>query len=115
MERKYAKAVMQQDVPTLERILADDFVAISSRGEVRNKVQEMDDIKPNPDYKLENFALDDVDVRVFGGVAVVTGRSTLKASFKGKSSTSNFRYSRVYAKRRDRWEVVSQQLTRMAV
>lgn len=113
LERTYAEAVMRQDVSTLERILADDFIATSSRGEVRNKSQEMDDIKPNPDYAMEAFNLDDVKVRIFGDTAIVTGRSTLKASYKGRSSTSLFRYTRVYAKRKGKWQVVSQQLTRI--
>jgi ketosteroid isomerase-like protein len=113
LEHMYADAVRRQDVSVLERILADDFIATSSRGEVRNKSQEIDDIKPNPDYALEAFNLDDINVRIFRDTAIVTGRSTLKASYKGQSSTSGFRYTRVYAKRKGRWQVVSQQLTRM--
>ena len=70
----------------LERILADDFIATSSRGEVRNKSREIDDIKPNPDYAMEAFNLDEMNVRIFGDTAIVTGRSTLKASYKGQSS-----------------------------
>lgn len=116
-ERSYAEAVLRQDVPTLERLLADDFIATSSRGEVRNKSQEIDDIKPSskpdPDYAMEDFKLDDVNVRIFGETAIVTGRSTLKVSYKGQSGTSLFRYTRVYAKRKGRWQVVAQQLTRL--
>jgi ketosteroid isomerase-like protein len=113
LERLYAEAVTRQDVATLDRILADDFIATSSRGEVRNKSHEIDDIKPNPDYALEAFKLDDLNVRIFGEMAIITGRSTLKAGYKGQSSPSLFRYTRVYAKRKGRWQVVSQQLTRL--
>src|ERR1051325_3067211 len=86
LERNYAEAVMRQDVPALERILADDFIATSSRGGVRNKREEIDHIKPNPDYVMKGFDLDDVSVRVFGDAAIATGRSTLKASYKGRDS-----------------------------
>lgn len=113
MERVYRDAVMQQDVATLGRILADDFIATSSRGEIREKAKEIDDIKPSPDYKMEAFNLDDMNVRIFGDTAIVTGRSTLQVAFKGQSNTSRFRYTRVYVKRNGRWQAVAQQLTRM--
>jgi ketosteroid isomerase-like protein len=113
LESQYETAVAHQDVEALDQILADDFVAISSRGEVRTKKLEIDDIRPSPDYKLESFKIDESKLRIFGSVIVVTGRSTLQASFRGNSSKSVFRYTRVYAKRGQKWQVVSQQLTRV--
>ena len=55
----YRDAIMRQDVAAVGRILADDFLATSSRGEIRDKVREMDDIKPSPDFKMEGFSLPD--------------------------------------------------------
>jgi ketosteroid isomerase-like protein len=117
LERIYAEAVVRQDIKTVGRILADDFVATSSRGELRNKAQETDDIKPalkpDPDFAMEAFDLDHVNVRMFGDMAIVTGRSTLKVCYTGQSSTAMFRYTHVYARRKHRWAAVSQQLTRI--
>src|ERR1051325_7342254 len=90
-EQKYRDAVMRQDVGAVGRILADDFIATSSRGEIRDKAKEIDDIKPTPDFKMEGFDLDDLDVRIFGDTAIVMGRSTLQVAFRGKSNTSVFR------------------------
>lgn len=113
IEGKYADAVKRQDTLALGNILADDFIAISSRGEVRNKAQEIADIKASPDFAVEAFELDHLNVRVFKGTAVVIGRSKLKVSYKGQSSTSQFRYTRVYLKRRSGWQAIAQQLTRI--
>ncbi len=113
IEGRYRDAVMRQDVAAVGRILADDFIATSSRGEIRDKAKELDDIKPSPDFKMEAFNLDDLSVRIFGDAAVVTGRCTLQVAFKGKSGTSVFRYTRVYVKRNGQWQVAAQQLTRM--
>lgn len=113
LERQYRDAVMRQDIAAVGRILADDFIATSSRGEIRDKAKEIDDMRPSPDFKMEAFNLDDINVRIFGDTAVVTGRSTLQVAFKGKSGTTLFRYTRVYVKRNGRWQVVAQQLTRM--
>src|ERR1044071_4635583 len=113
LEQKYRDAVMRQDVAAVSNLLADDFVATSSRGEIRDKAREVDDIRPTPEFKMEAFDLDDINVRACGGTAVVTGRSRLQVAFKGKSNTGLFRYTRVYVKRNGGWQVVAQQLTRL--
>jgi ketosteroid isomerase-like protein len=115
LEQKYEEAVLKGQVSSLETLLADDFTAISSRAEIRNKTQEIDDIKPqaDSDYSMEAFKLDEIKVRIVGNAAVVTGRSTLQVSFRGRSSKSVFRYTRVYAKRKNQWRMISQQLTRV--
>jgi len=113
MERAYRDAAMRQDIAAINRILADDFIATSSRGETRDKAREIDDIRPSSDYTMEGFDLDDINVRVFGETTVATGRSTLRAAFRGRSNTSVFRYTRVYVKRGGEWQVVAQQLTRI--
>ena len=113
LERAYGEAVARGDLKGVGGILADDFVATSSRGEMRSKAAELEDMKPSPDFVTEAFDLDDINVRVFGKTAVVTGRSTLKVAYKGKSNTSVFRYTRVYVKRGGRWQAVAQQLTRL--
>lgn len=112
-EASYAEAVKRQDTLALSTLLADDFVAISSRGEVRNKAQEIDDIKASPDFSVEAFDLDDLNMRIFKGTAVVTGRSKLEVTYKGQRSTTRFRYTRVYLKRKSRWQLIAQQLTRI--
>ena len=113
LERAYGEAVARGDLKGVAGILADDFVATSSRGEMRSRTAELEDMKPSPDFVMEGFDLDDINVRVFGKTAVVTGRSTLKVAYKGKSNTSVFRYTRVYVKRGGRWQAVAQQLTRL--
>jgi ketosteroid isomerase-like protein len=113
IEQIYRDAVARQDVAALDRTLADDFVATSSRGEIRNKMQEIDDIKPSPDFVTEGFDLDDIKVRIFDNTAIVTGRSVLKVKYKGQSNTTAFRYTRVYVKRKGSWQAVAQQLTRL--
>jgi len=116
LERSYAEAVRRQDVAALKEILAEDFIATSSAGEIRNRTQEIEDIKPvqpSPDFVLEGFDLDDINVRVIGSAAIVTGRSILKVNYKGQKTNGLFRYTRVYVKRKNRWQAVSQQLTRL--
>jgi ketosteroid isomerase-like protein len=110
-EALYADAVKRQDVTALQTILADDFLATSSRGEVRNRAMELDDIKPTHEYSIDDFRLDDVRVRVFDNTAIVIGRQILEIRYNRQPLTTLFRYTRVYVKRGDRWQAVAQQLT----
>jgi len=53
-------------------------------------------------------------VRLYGDVAVVTGRATPKGIADGREFGEPIRYSRVYVKRDGRWQVVLFQQTRIA-
>lgn len=110
-ENQYADAVKRQDMSALQSILAEDFIATSSRGELRNKAMELDDLKPNSDYSIDSFQVDGLRVRVFDNTAIVTGRQILVVLYNHQPFTSLFRYTRVYLKRANRWQVVAQQLT----
>jgi ketosteroid isomerase-like protein len=113
LENRYAEAVRRQDVAALEELLAEDFMATSSRAEMRDRAAEVADVKGSPDFVLEAFDLDDMKVRSYGDAAVATGRSILKVKYRGQSNTSEFRFTRVYVRRNGKWQVVAQQLTRL--
>jgi len=110
-EALYADAVTRQDVSALQTLLADDFLATSSQGELRNRAMELDDLKPNPGYSIEGFRLDDIRVRVFDNTAVVMGRQILEIRYNRQPYTTLLRYTRVYVKRGERWLIEAQQLT----
>ena len=110
-EAQYANAVKRQDIPALQSMLAEEFLATSSRGELRNKAMELDDLKPNPGFSIDDFQLDDIRVRVFDNTAIVTGREILEVRYNKQPLTSLLRYTRVYVKRATGWQIVAQQLT----
>ena len=110
-EALYANAVKRQDIPALQSLLAEEFLATSSRGELRNKAMELDDLKPNPGYSIDDFRLDDIRVRLFDNTAIVTGREILEVRYNKQPLTSLLRYTRVYVKRASGWQIVAQQLT----
>ena len=110
-EAVYANAVKRQDIAALQSMLAEEFLATSSRGELRNEAMELDDLKPNPEYSMDDFRLDDIRVRVFDNTAIVTGREILEVRYNKQPLTNLLRYTRVYVKRAAGWQIVGQQLT----
>jgi ketosteroid isomerase-like protein len=115
LEEAYERAVRDQDRAALEELLADDFVATSSRAELRDKAAEIADIVPPAaaGWTTEQFTLSEVVVRPVGTAAIATGRSELTASGPNGRATLRFRFMRVYAQRNGKWRIVTQQLTRI--
>lgn len=65
----------------------------------------------SPEYDLESLVNDEIQVRVFGDVALATARGTAKGRYQGQDASGQFRYLRVWIKRRGRWQAVAAQST----
>jgi len=112
LEREWDAAIVRKDVATLERILSPDFVYIDSVGGVNPRAALLEGIK-NSEAVMEPFETEDVSVRIYGDTAVLTGRFTQKASYKGKIFSGQFRYTDVYVKRGSSWQAVSAHASRI--
>lgn len=107
LNQEYVAAFMNADVEWYQEHLADDFVCIESDGSVLNKNQFLQNTAKGPD--VDDYMLHEVDVRIYGGVALVqaTGSWTGKDKSKGIS-----RYTDVYVKSDNVWKAISAQITR---
>jgi peptidylprolyl isomerase len=75
LEREWFDAVVKNDVATLNRIFADDFIAMSSDGSFLTKI-EMIDLLTSGRIKIDELKVDEFKLRLYGNTAVVTGRAT---------------------------------------
>ncbi len=112
MERDWAKAVVDRDPAVIERIEADDFIGWDFEGQPYTKAENIQALEGGY-WITASLDLDDVKARVYGDAAVVTSRVTRKGRFRDQDLTGQFRWTRVYAQRRGRWELVAQQSTRI--
>ena len=120
LEEQLAKAVVRGDREFFERTLAEDFTHTSHTGAFKTKAQWMAESKFSDARqkagatRYDAFELDQLDVRLYGDTAVVTGRSTPKGTTaKGEPIAGQFRFLRVWAKRQGRWQAVAFQGTRI--
>lgn len=102
-------SLMKKDRATMERLYADDYMYTHSNGRVLNKAQEIAEAM-SPDQAWTAHKSDDMKVRLFGNVAVVTGVSTLTGSAKGYVAGPR-RFTEVWVKRSGRWQQVGGQST----
>lgn len=102
-------SLIKKDRATMERYYAADYSYTHSNGTVLNKAQEIE-TSMSPDQAWTNHKSEDVKVRVFGNVAIVTGLSTLTGSAKGYASGGR-RFTEIWVKRNGRWQMVGGQST----
>ena len=113
-EREFVEARRQArrgNPAPLQRILAPDFVATSLNGRVVNRAQFIR-ASGNQNLRFTSFQLDDPQVRVYPGSAVVTGRVTVTSRGEGgEERTFQFRYTSLYVGGGGSWQVAALHLT----
>jgi ketosteroid isomerase-like protein len=92
--------------------MADDFRQIDGSGNVETKRSFVDDIV-SPDLRIDPYTVEDFDVRLYGDVALLSGRTRMTGAYQGKPFTSHYRYIDIYARRGGEWKIVSVQISRM--
>ena len=109
LEQSRSEAIHAGDMETLDRLYADDFRGVTTTGQVVDKATLMPVFK-GLDRRL-SFTNGDLQVRVIGPMALVSGLVTGKA---GDEVVTEFRYLHVYEKREGRWQLTAGQSTPVA-
>ena len=112
IEHKWFEAEMRQDRAALDRLIGDDFMGVDAQGNTITKAQMMAGESPSSKQGL-SASFDNV-VRVYGDMAVAFTNVMMKGRGAGQDAGSQYRYLKVYVKRGGRWQIVAQQVTRIA-
>jgi ketosteroid isomerase-like protein len=113
MENDRIQAGVRKDVEAIAAVTADDYFQIDWNGQILNKAATLARIKSS-EIRLQSNFLQDIDVRIHGDTAIVSGLATRKGSMNGEDVSGAVRYSRVYVNRDGRWQVVAFQQTPVA-
>ena len=128
LDRELTEAFLTGRCDVVERTLANDYSGTGADGTVRNKTQAIDDCKSFAAYpetiRPQPKVATDADVRLYQNVAVVTGKRTAEQQLATFSDWVNkrpplkvvdeVRYTMVWVKTNDRWQLVSAQATKLA-
>ena len=113
IEHQLVRAWIDGDRKIVDSILASDWSVIDLTGHVLTRTQVMQELGSG-DRRIESGSVDDFNVRMFGEIAIVTGRSVLTGTYKGKRASVTQRFTDVFARRDGRWQVVASQGTQVA-
>jgi len=112
MEDDWQKATRTKDAAALKRIIAEDWVATDDKGNALNREQYLSQTTSNPDV-VESNVNTDMQVRVYGNTAVVTGGLTEKGTRNGTSYVDTYKWTDVFVKRGGRWQAVVSQWAKL--
>ena len=107
MERKWMEAVKLRDASTLSQIVADDFTLVSPRLVVAAGERDKYFGHAMRDLSLTSYEFEALTVRLYGRVAVVSGKLKQSATVAGEDWTGSYLITDVWVNRDGSWRVVS--------
>jgi ketosteroid isomerase-like protein len=114
LERKLAAAWVQRDRAFIEALLAPEWSVIDPSGAVLTRQQVLTEAFLTTDRRIDTMTVDDLHVRPLGDAAVATGRTRATGSYRGEISSVALRFTDVFVRRDERWQVVASQGTMVA-
>lgn len=109
---RWDKAIVAKDRAGIESNMADDFRQIDGAGNVETKRSFVDDLL-SPSLKIDPYTVEEFEVRLYGDVALLSGRTRMTGRYDGKPFATHYRYIDVYVRRGGVWRIVSVQISRL--
>jgi hypothetical protein len=107
----YDQAQIHGDGAALQRLLADDYTLVNSKGEVESKAGLIADYTA-PDYHIDPYVVREPIEKVWNDGAVMGGVVTLSGVSGGQKFSVSFHFADVWARRNGRWQVIYTEVTR---
>jgi ketosteroid isomerase-like protein len=106
MERAWLDAEKNHDAAAFEKIVADDWIAVTPDGKSQTRTERAAEIKAS---HTTSTTMGEMKVRVFGDTAVVTGTNDEVNMEGGKKSIDHYVWTDVFVKRNGKWLAVASQ------
>jgi ketosteroid isomerase-like protein len=106
IEQQIAKAWVARDQRVIEAILAPDWSVTDPTGHVLTRAQVIRETFGSTERRVDSMVVDDVHVRLFGDLAVATGRTRARGSYQGAEVLVVLRFTDVFARRDRQWQAV---------
>jgi ketosteroid isomerase-like protein len=113
LEDTWRNAILKSNLTAMDRLLADDYLAITASGLVQTKAQTLANLKSGRIH-LASLNVSDRKVRFYGRTAVVTSLAVVQATTDDSDISGNYRYTRVYVRdAAGNWKIVSFEASRI--
>jgi ketosteroid isomerase-like protein len=111
LEHDWMNAVKERDVERLDRLLGEEFTLTTGRpgNEVRSRQEYLAITRDR--YSIEAFEFENLDVHVYGHVALVRSRYRQTASMDGHDRSQAFLMTDVFVRRGGRWQAVTRHVS----
>ena len=110
LESRRYRAMCEADAKTLEELLADSLVYTHSYGGADSKSSYLDGIRSKK-WQYQEVERPIEDIQVHGDCAVVTGQVRIQLLSGGQPKKLNSRFTNVWVKGAQGWQMVAWQST----
>jgi ketosteroid isomerase-like protein len=110
IQHQWADARLKRDSSFAAQIEADDFTVVWPDGQI---IDKQDDVKS---YEADGavfseFKIANLDVRFYGGTAIVVGQGSIKGHTPTKDLSGKYVWTDTFVKQNDAWKAVASQVT----
>jgi ketosteroid isomerase-like protein len=112
LERGWNEAFYRKDLPFIENILADEFIATYDDGSRGDKAKELA-LAAEFDQQVESAIQDEFTVKVYRDTSVVWFTLRLVGIKQGQRAELTLRFTDVWVMRDGRWQCVSTHSTKV--
>ena len=109
---RWDKAIVARNRAAIEANMADDFRQIDGAGNIETKVSFVEGLV-GPELCLDPYSVEEFEVRLYGEVALLSGRTRMTGTYNGKPFTTHYRYIDIYVRRAGEWKIVSVQISKL--
>jgi ketosteroid isomerase-like protein len=106
----WAAAEQKQDAATLDRLLDDGFISVSSGGKIQNKADFLSDILQT---KLTSYQITEETAHLYGPTGIVTCKYQAHWMEGAEEEQASLQILAVYTKRDGQWRAVGGQFSRL--
>ena len=111
IQQELSVAWMAHDRATLERLIAPEWVVTHVMGERIDRAEALRDMVDSDATQMTANDVDEIEIRVFGDAAVVTGRTHARGTQSGTAFDVRLRFTDVFVRRSDEWQAVASHAT----
>jgi hypothetical protein len=105
-----ARAELERDVPTLERIIHEQYQGVDPAGELLSKEHVVDTYGGGL-FVLQTLVMEEQNVRVLGSTGVVTASSTMRGRTPDGEFEQRYRFTDVYVRENGEWRLFASHMT----
>ena len=102
-ERKWAESVASGDQSVIERILADDFVGVDTKGQLYDKAKMVAETADGPKFFASN-RLNEIKIRFYGDTAIAQGNESWE---RRNGERGRFVWTDTWLRRNGLWQIVA--------
>lgn len=113
LEQQWKHAQVSDDIAAMDKLLSDDYLGITSTGDVLTKNQQLDRMRTHA-ISITGLDLSDIKIKLVGQIAIVNSVAHVQGISDNHPLDGSYRYTRIYQHLpTGAWKITNFEITRI--